>query len=162
VRRSRKCASSQVSQRRQRKPLLTTRNRTLGVCPGRKKEKLMEGLAHSVRMVPLLRGCGAFRHDPFVLIDVGCSGGIESIWRECGDNLVAHGFDPMIDECERLQAAERFRGVKYHARYVGLTPEHEFVRRKGPNEWQFHCNQFSRTSASYALTLQLPKDVPIC
>ena len=85
----------------------------------------MEGIGTARRMLPLLRGAGAFHDDPFVLIDVGCGGGIDLAWREFGDNLVAHGFDPVRSECRRLQARESLPGVKYHSRLVGLPPDHE-------------------------------------
>ena len=34
------------------------------------------------------------RHENFVLIDIGCSGGLDWTWRSFGDRLNAWGFDP--------------------------------------------------------------------
>jgi hypothetical protein len=114
-------------------------------------------------MLPLLRDRSAFSDDPFVLVDVGCSGGIEGAWREFGENLIAHAFDPVIPECEQLRAVEEFPGVKYHARFVGLPPDHAFMRRKPANERYYHCDLFSgRTSTAYAWTFRVPEDVQIC
>ena len=40
--------------------------------------------------------------DPFTLFDVGCSLGIDPVWRFFGEDLHAHGFDPLKDEIEEL------------------------------------------------------------
>ncbi len=45
-----------------------------------------------------------FAENPFVLIDVGCSGGIHEGWREFEPHLTAYGFEPSTTECSRLQA----------------------------------------------------------
>ena len=42
----------------------------------------------------------------FTFIDVGCSGGIDLVWRIFGERLRAIAFDASVDECERLTAAE--------------------------------------------------------
>lgn len=68
--------------------------------------------------------------EPFMLFDVGCRGGIHSLWREFGRNLHAHAFDPEFEECERLQLAEGNPNVHYHTAYVGLPDGHEFMRCK--------------------------------
>jgi hypothetical protein len=110
-------------------------------------------------MLPLLRGAGAFHDDPFVLIDVGCGGGIDPAWREFGDNLVAHGFDPVRSECRRLQARETLPGVKYYPRLVGLPPDHELVRRRKRIGGWCISPTWQRSSAAHAETLRLPRDV---
>jgi hypothetical protein len=43
------------------------------------------------------------------MIDVGCSGGLHPIFERFGPDILAHGFDPVIVECERLAAAETAR-----------------------------------------------------
>lgn len=60
--------------------------------------------------------------DYFTLIDVGCSGGIDVIWRVFGSKLLAYGFEPNIQECRRLSEAERLPGVKYIPAFVGVSP----------------------------------------
>ena len=90
----------------------------------------MEGLVSHTPMTDLLRERGVFDRHPFVLIDVGCAGGIAEPWRAFGPSLVAHGYDPDVDACEEAQARERFPHVRYHARFVGLPESHPFVQRR--------------------------------
>jgi len=55
---------------------------------------------------------------PLFLLDVGCSGGIETRWRPFGDRLRAVGFDPLIAEVDRLNAANTHPGIQYEAAFV--------------------------------------------
>jgi FkbM family methyltransferase len=55
----------------------------------------------------------------FTVLDVGCSGGIDQRWYAFGDRLRAVGFDPLLAEVERLNAANTHAGVRYEAAYVG-------------------------------------------
>jgi FkbM family methyltransferase len=89
----------------------------------------MEGLVLHTPMTDLLRERGVFDRHPFVLIDVGCAGGIAESWRAFGPSLVAHGYDPDIGACEEAQERERFPHVQYHARFVGLPESHPFLQR---------------------------------
>ena len=110
-------------------------------------------------MFAVLRAAGVFHGDPFVLLDIGCSGGIHPAFREFGNDLIAHGIDPVREERERLQRAETLAGVKYHATFVGLPPIHEFMQRKARNSNGPNLNPWYRLSTGYALTLSLPKTV---
>ena len=47
--------------------------------------------------------------DHFDLLDIGCAGGIDGVWREIGAKLRAHGFDSNSAEVERLKASETLR-----------------------------------------------------
>jgi len=58
---------------------------------------------------------------PFFLLDVGCSGGIGGRWRIFGDRLKAVGFDPLVTEVERLNAANVHPDVVYEAAFVGCN-----------------------------------------
>ena len=69
--------------------------------------------------------------EPFTLIDVGCSGGIHPAWRIFGQQLRALGVDPMIAECERLNAAERNPNVHFYPSFMGLPDNHPFVLQRG-------------------------------
>jgi len=62
---------------------------------------------------------------PIFLLDVGCSGGIEQRWRIFGDRLRAIGFDPLVAEIDRLNAANTQAGVSYVAAFVTA---HEYER----------------------------------
>jgi methyltransferase FkbM-like protein len=55
---------------------------------------------------------------PFFLLDVGCSGGVESRWRALGDRLRAVGFDPLVAEIDRLTATDTHPGIRYEAALV--------------------------------------------
>ena len=59
--------------------------------------------------------------EPFSLIDVGASGGIAWWWDSFGDHLKAVGFDPFVNEVERLNQEERRPHVRYEAAYVGAN-----------------------------------------
>jgi FkbM family methyltransferase len=61
---------------------------------------------------------------PFFLLDVGCSGGIESRWRAFRDRLRAIGFDPLVAEIDRLNAANTHPGIRYEAAFV-VCPDYD-------------------------------------
>lgn len=65
----------------------------------------------------------ALGHESFTLIDVGCSSGIDPVWRAFGDRLKAFAFDPNVAEIERLAARETLPGVQYVAGFVGVPEE---------------------------------------
>jgi hypothetical protein len=110
----------------------------------------MEGLVAQTPMTDLLRERGVFDRHPFVLIDVGCAGGIAAPWRAFGPSLIAHGYDPDIGACEEAQAREPFPRVRYHARYVGLPESHPFVqqRRTEAADWP-DTNIWGRVTAGH-------------
>jgi len=60
-----------------------------------------------------------FARRPFVLADVGVSGGIASHWRTFEPDLAAHGFDPLILECQRLAREEKNPRIAYHDCFIG-------------------------------------------
>lgn len=57
------------------------------------------------------------------LIDVGCSGGLNSAWREWGGQLTALGIDMLVDEIEKLSAVETNPAVKYVAARAGVADQ---------------------------------------
>jgi FkbM family methyltransferase len=94
--------------------------------------------------------------DPFVLADVGVSGGFEQHWRLFEPHLHGFGFDPLVKECERLRRGEKNRDIRYFDCFLGsekyatlLPVEVAIDPVKG---WS---NQpFERTSAARAQKLQ--------
>jgi FkbM family methyltransferase len=88
---------------------------------------------------------GAFEEEPFVLVDVGCGLGLDAAWRRFGPYLHAHGFDPQVDEIERLRTEEENPNVHYHAALVG------FPGRVAPSGERGYFDPFDRTSAAVAL-----------
>jgi len=67
----------------------------------------------------------------FTLVDIGCSGGIAPIWRLFASRLCAVGFDPVVEEVNRLNAAETLADVRYIAGHVGLPADNPITRRRG-------------------------------
>ena len=53
------------------------------------------------------------------MVDVGASGGIESHWSVFRPDLAAFAFEPLVNECERLNAIEAGSRVKYFDYFVG-------------------------------------------
>lgn len=93
---------------------------------------------------------GCFADAPFVLADVGVSGGIPSYWRQFEPHLGAFGFDTLVRECERLNQAERNPGVHYFDRFVGWDSYREqFPEAIASDTHQGWTNQpFPRSSAA--------------
>src|SRR5438045_1896697 len=87
------------------------------------------------------------KHETFTLVDVGCSGGIEPIWRLFGRRFAAVAFDASVSECRRLQADETNSNVHYVPGFAGIPPDHPFaVRAAGKPDGMGPL--FMRTSAA--------------
>ena len=69
----------------------------------------------------------SLKRENFTLVDVGCSGGIEPIWRLFGNRFAAIAFDASVSECRRLQDEETNSNVHYVAGFVGIPPTHPFA-----------------------------------
>lgn len=119
----------------------------------------MDGSTENVHALPLIVEQGLLKNDPFVLLDVGCSGGIDQVWRKFGSDLVAYGFDPQLSECQRLQAQEQNPRVRYIAAYVGLPDSHPLIvqRRKDDQRIFQHFNPWNclSTAEAHALATKL-------
>src|SRR4051794_5136520 len=61
------------------------------------------------------------RTEKFRLLDVGCSGGIDTIWRAFEPRLQALGIDASDTECKRLADIERNPDVSYVAAFVSSS-----------------------------------------
>lgn len=85
----------------------------------------------------------------FRLADVGASGGISNHWKALGTTLHATGFDPLIREVARLNAAETNPNVKYIAalagynKYKEIFPDSDWATKPNDSPW-------FRTSAARA------------
>jgi FkbM family methyltransferase len=94
----------------------------------------MEGTAAYAPVLAYLAECAA--SSGFVVVDIGCSGGIDEIWRSFGPRLRVIGFDPNVAEIERLRSLEPHPAVEYVAAFAALPHDHEFARRKaGRGDW---------------------------
>ena len=61
---------------------------------------------------------GALGATPFRLLDIGCSGGLDSRWRAFGTHLQAIGIDASRGECARLAKCESLPGIEYVPAFV--------------------------------------------
>lgn len=62
--------------------------------------------------------------EPFALVDVGCSGGIDPKWRIFEPRLRILGIDASESECRRLAALEKGTDAAYVAGFAGLPEGH--------------------------------------
>lgn len=74
---------------------------------------------------------GSLRTERFTFVDIGCSGGIDPVWRIFGNRLRAVAFDASVDECDRLSRQETHPDVTYVAGFVGLPRDHPSRQAKG-------------------------------
>src|SRR5690348_5844799 len=100
----------------------------------------------------------SLKHERFTLVDVGCSGGIDPVWRVFGDRLRAVGFDASVGECDRLTAEETNPDIRYIAAFVDIAPDHPFaqrsdVAREQSQNLEAH-NVFTRSSAAWAMEIR--------
>jgi hypothetical protein len=91
----------------------------------------------------------------FMLVDIGCSGGLDAGWRVFGDRLAAYGFDPSQFEIDRLTAAETNPGVRYVNGFVALPDGHP---AKGANGESWRTDPWRRVSAYRTQTLQRARE----
>jgi FkbM family methyltransferase len=94
----------------------------------------MEGTLSDVPVLSFVAEAAAC--SDFVLVDIGCSGGIDQVWRQFGRRLRAVAIDPNLAEIERLRTIETDSRIEYVAAFAGLPSEHSFAIRKGTrSDW---------------------------
>jgi Methyltransferase FkbM domain len=95
----------------------------------------------------------------FLLVDIGCAGGIDRRWLRLGRRLHAIGFDANAAEIETLAARESSANVTYLNALAAIAPDHPFARKK---EGQPDCqrNTWPRTSAKQYVDLVHPEQAP--
>jgi methyltransferase FkbM-like protein len=82
----------------------------------------------------------------FLLVDIGCAGGIDRRWRRLGRRLRAIGFDANAAEISRLAAQEGSAHVTYANALAAIDPNHPFAIKKGSRP-DCQRNSWLRTSA---------------
>ena len=79
---------------------------------------------------------------PITVIDVGCSGGIGSIWTPLAGIVHGHGIDPAVAEIARLTASETRPRMTYYEGWAGpdkpIRPKGAWFRRT--SNWIAHQN----------------------
>jgi hypothetical protein len=101
------------------------------------------------------------RSERFTLVDVGCSGGLESVWRLFADRFRAVGIDASAEECRRLAAEEKHPDVHYVAAFAGIDPAHPLAAIA--DGVPVTRDIYPRTSASWMMELRRQKlqDAPL-
>lgn len=66
------------------------------------------------------------------LLDIGASGGIDGFWNQFRPHLRAVGFDPLINEVNRLNAEEHDPNISYEAAWVSDGTQHNFPEGSKP------------------------------
>lgn len=112
-------------------------------------ERGMEYTSVFTKMTQTLVAAKVFQSQPFTVLDVGCSGGIAPFWRVFEPSLVALGIDPVVAECQRLNAKEKDPRVRYRSAFIGLPDDHPFVKRRGSAQ-PWGGNPWNRLSAPLA------------
>jgi len=70
--------------------------------------------------------------DKFRLLDIGCSGGLDPVWRSFEPRLQALGIDASVTECQRLAGLERNPDVSYVAAFAARTADKPIDISAGP------------------------------
>src|SRR4051794_23951278 len=91
---------------------------------------------------------GSLKSERFTFVDVGCSGGIDPVWRIFGDRLRAVGIDASAEECERLTREEAHPDIKYVGAFVGLPKDHPIAQMSVGKPW-FYRDLTPRTSSGH-------------
>jgi len=115
----------------------------------------LEGLVNYCPLLDYLAELNA--PGAFLLVDVGCSGGIDRQWRRMRSRLRAIGIDPDVREIERLRAREKNPAVSYENAFVGLPLDHGFARQKQGRPL-LERNPWPRLSTARYLELVYPKE----
>jgi hypothetical protein len=70
--------------------------------------------------------------EKFRLLDIGCSGGLDPVWRSFEPRLQALGIDASVTECRRLADLERNPDVSYVAAFAAGTADKPIDISAGP------------------------------
>jgi hypothetical protein len=110
----------------------------------------MEGTA---RYAPVLGYVAqAASSSEFMLVDIGCSGGIDEVWRRFGPRLRAVAIDQNLAEIKRLRRLESHPDIHYVAAFAGLPADHPFAVRKGDRS-HWGRNPWGRLSVARSLEI---------
>lgn len=74
----------------------------------------------------------SLRSEKFRLLDIGCSGGLDPVWRAFEPRLQALGIDASVTECRRLAELERNPDVSYVAAFAARAADKPIDISAGP------------------------------
>src|SRR4051812_20953457 len=104
---------------------------------------------YNPRMTKYLVQKQFFREANFYLLDVGASGGIAQYWKAFGNDLAGFGFDPLVKECEKLNAINTYSKFQYIPCFVIAEDEKLDNYRSSPGAVFYEMTgTFPRSSAS--------------
>ncbi|CAN5885918.1 hypothetical protein BH11PSE3_BH11PSE3_04210 [soil metagenome] len=72
------------------------------------------------------------RTEKFRLLDIGCSGGLDPLWRAFEPRLQAIGIDASESECRRLAGSERNPDISYVAAFAARSADRPIDISAGP------------------------------
>lgn len=111
----------------------------------------MKRMNYSPRMTQYIAKNRLLANDPLCIVDVGASGGVASYWGIFGQFFKAIGFEPLLAECERLNADKhKPADVTYFPCWI-VADEQEVRTESGP---QHASKIFKRSSAVKAFELK--------
>ena len=59
-----------------------------------------------------------FISEPLVMLDIGCSGGADNLFKNFNEKILYFGFDPIVEEVERLNITNDNPNFKYINAYI--------------------------------------------
>src|SRR5262245_10530669 len=74
----------------------------------------------------------SLKSEKFRLLDIGCSGGLDPLWRAFEPRLQALGIDASVTECRRLAGLERNADVAYVAAFAARSADQALDVSAGP------------------------------
>ncbi len=74
----------------------------------------------------------SLKTEKFRLLDIGCSGGLDPLWRGFEPRLQALGIDASVTECKRLAGLERNPDVAYVAAFAARSADKPIDISAGP------------------------------
>jgi FkbM family methyltransferase len=112
---------------------------------------------------------GLLNDDPFMLFDIGASGGIEQYWQSWGYVLHAVGFEPLKKEVDRLNRESVTTNVRYVDAFVGAENFDQILpsilatdTHKGwlPKVYERASSTLAQQIANYSFTQRFNNDDP--
>lgn len=105
---------------------------------------------HHTPFINYLTAEGLFPQEDLFLVDVGASGGIDPCWLALQPYLRAVGFDPLVNEVERLNRSKACPKVSYVHGFVG---DNDYARLLSPDLAADTLR--SRNNSSHARSISL-------
>ena len=93
----------------------------------------------------------SLKSEKFRLLDIGCSGGLDPLWRAFEPRLQALGIDASVTECNRLAGLERNPGVAYVAAFAARSADKPVTMDRNDRSRSPKCAPRSSANCSVSL-----------